>query len=522
VFHTRTAVTRLAAGSRLAVPPLDATLVWWLLFAVGTALAFCAMLSGLGPLGVAVATAGLTAIAVVARSPRRSPPLRLAAWGILTGVHLFWLALLTALLAVLAWSVPAWIWVAAGTCLLLVVLTRLMDVGGVRVPLALPLGIMIAALAYGWMREDGRIRCDDYLRVRAAGLAVVVPSSPELTSCVPGEALTVVRYPRLMWEDPSGGRFLISTQRGDHRYSPPVPAGRPVASWLDGAICEAPAAGGAPRCIGDGKADAFVESRAHDRLFTTAHDAASTTIYVLPRSGPLRVLASTEVPLRAGILYLDDQSDVLGLCEDESTQIHQFGLSDLRERATVAAPVTSTFIRYDGERHEGVACGAGRTAGTAFAAAAFRGDPFTFRFLAPASEHPSSWLAVTWGCDWDPRRRRVYVAVASIGLLEVIDYDTGRILASRFVGMGIRPVAYDAERRLIYVGTFLSGDVLALDADTLAPVDRWFVGRFLRQLELSRDRQALLATSTLGIIRIPLPPPAGGQPAAGRATTRGA
>jgi len=112
---------------------------------------------------------------------------------------------------------------------------------------------------------------------------------------------------------------------------------------------------------------------------------------------------------------------------------------------------------------------------------------------------------VTWGCDWDAVARRAYVAVASLGLLEVIDYDSGRIVNWRFAGLGIRPVAFDPQRRLIYAGTFLSGDVIAVDADTLEVVHRWFVGRFLRQLEISRDRRSLLATSTLGIVRVPLP-----------------
>src|SRR5690606_30057456 len=86
------------------------------------------------------------------------------------------------------------------------------------------------------------------------------------------------------------------------------------------------------------------------------------------------------------------------------------------------------------------------------------------------------------------------------------DYDSGDVLDWRFTGVGIRPVVFDAQRRRLYLGTFLRGDVVALDADTLAVVDRWFVGRFLRQLELSADRQSLLATSTLGIVRIPLSP----------------
>ncbi len=488
-------------------------IVSWLLFIVGTALAFSWAISSIGPFGLAGATAALTIVARLADGPDRSAIVRRLALAVVIGVHVCWLATLTVLAAVLAWSVSAWVWTLAAVSLALFVATHLLTMR-IRVPLALPLGILIAALAYGWMREDGVIRCDDYLRVLSEGLEVAVPSTPDIASCTAGDALTVTRYPRSMWEDPNGGRFLISTQRGDHVYSPPIPAGRQVGAWLDGAICEVTTSGDAPRCFGRGKADAFVDSAARDRLYTTAHDAANTTLYALSRSGSMRVLAEKQVPLRAGILYLDDQSDVVGLCEDEGTQIHHFRASDFTELGAVAAPFTSTYVRYDDALREGVACGAGRGAGGAFSAAAFHGDPFSYRLLAPTSQHPSSWLAVTWGCDWDPAARRVYVAVASLGMLQVIDYDTGRIVSSRFVGPGIRPVAFDGQRRLIYVGTFLSGEVLALDADSLAVAHRWFVGRFLRQLEISRDRRSLLATSTLGIVRVPLAPAAGRAAAA--------
>jgi len=103
--------------------------------------------------------------------------------------------------------------------------------------LVLPVGIAIAALVGGWMREDGVIRCDDYLRVRASGGAVVVPSTPEVEHCVSGDSMMVERYPRQFWESPRGDGFLVTTQRGDHDLSPTEPRGRMAGVWFSGAVC---------------------------------------------------------------------------------------------------------------------------------------------------------------------------------------------------------------------------------------------------------------------------------------------
>ncbi|MEO8601510.1 MAG: hypothetical protein ABI629_02930 [bacterium] len=94
-----------------------------------------------------------------------------------------------------------------------------------------------------------------------------------------------------------------------------------------------------------------------------------------------------------------------------------------------------------------------------------------------------------------------------------MDYDSGAILRRAFVGFGLRSVAYDAPRHRIYAGFFLGGDVIAIDVDSGAVVDRWFAGRMVRQVSMSRDRNSLLASSNLGIVRIPLPPIAAASPA---------
>jgi hypothetical protein len=207
-------------------------------------------------------------------------------------------------------------------------------------------------------------------------------------------------------------------------------------------------------------------------------------------------------------MYLDDARDLIGAFDDEGLEVYLLRASDLCSLGRVAAPLLPDGSHYDQGRHQGVACaGFGpmhRIGGQAYAAAAFDGEPFSCRPGAPSSRYPSSWLALTWGCDWDPTTRRVYAAVASLGPVEEIDYDTGAMLRRFPMGLGIRSLAFDARRKRFYAGFFLSGDIVAVDIESGARVAHWSAGRFMRYVTLSRDERSLLVTSNLGSVRIPL------------------
>lgn len=507
---------------RLLVPPPEAerlpAAATLALFVIGAALATYWTIPGAGFFGLAGIVTVLTAVAATCVVAHRFWWLRLAGAVPLIGIQLFWIFCFTSLVTVLTWSVSAWVWVLAIVLLLAVVIGAAAPRMPLRVPLALPLGIAIAALASGWMREDGLLRCDDYLRVRALGAEVIIPTTPELEACRPGETFVVKRYPRQLWEHPDGRRFVITTQRGDHDYTPTGWRGKVVAEWLDGAVCQMDAGSGTkPHCFGEGKAHGIAESPLRDRVYVVAHGPRDGVIYALARSGPFGPVATAPLVHKVGLLYLDDGRDILGVFNDDGLQVYLLRASDFAPITTISAPFLPDAAHYDQASHQGIACAAIGPArqidGNTFVAVAFTGDPFTFRPLAPSSEYPSSWLAVTWGCDWDPSTRRAYVAIASFGLLVEIDYDSGRILRRIFIGPGARTVAYDAPRRRIYVGFFLSGDIIGVDADTGAVVERWFAGRFVRQAELSRDRSALLVTSSLGVVRMPLAQPPRAAPA---------
>lgn len=476
-----------------------------LLFALGAALACSWLLPSLDPPGLAVLTALLTGAAAFAAFPPRPAAAGAVAGLLLLAIHGLWSALAVAFGAVLAWSVPAEQWIAIALAAVGFAVTALRRTA-VRVPLALPLGLLIAAAVAGWMREDGMVRCDDYLRVRATGATLTVPSSPELAHCAPGEILLVDRYPRQFWQHPDGDLLFVTSQRGDHDYSLGRAAGRRVPAWLSGAICavrgDAP-----PVCMGEGKADGIADAPGLGRLYVTSHDGDRTLLSILPRDGTLTPLAQVELPMKAALFYLDETRDVLGLSEDEGRHVYLRRVADLSPLRTVPGPFINEHIRYDARRNEGVICASGGSAfaGGRFPAAAFTGLPFAYRPLAPSTRHPTSLLAATWGCDWDPVSRRVYVAVASLGVLQELDYDSGALRRAIPIGPGARPVVFDAARRLVYVAFFLEGTVLAIDPASGATVARWPAGRFVRSLALARDGQALLAASNLGLVRIPLP-----------------
>ncbi|MEO8601511.1 MAG: hypothetical protein ABI629_02935 [bacterium] len=394
-----------------------------LLFAAGAALACFWVLSIGGWLvfTICLGTIMLAARACVAGHGHRT--WRVIARLLLGAMHLFWFYSALALAAVLAWSVPWSVWLVIGVLGLLAVAGACAARARVRVPTALPLGIAITALLGGWMREDEVLRCDDYLRLQSSAVTVVLPTTPELAGCAPGETLIVERYPRRFWEYPDGQRFLVTTQRGAHNLGTYTPSGRAVPNWLSGAAClMAVGATEAPHCFGDGKAHGLAASTRLNRLFIAAYGAGRGTTYALPLDGSFEPIAEVHLPSTTGQIYLDDERDTIGLFEDQANELYRLRASDLAVLGTLPAPFVPDDVHYDQTRHQGVGCVAlgplRRIDGQAYAAVAFEGTPFSARALAPSSQYPSTWLALSWGCDWDPQTRRVYAAIATLGLLQ--------------------------------------------------------------------------------------------------------
>lgn len=413
-------------------------------------------------------------------------------WLFYLGSVALWGYLAVAFGLLLGWTVAPWVLVVLALMLVAVVVTTIRPIGGVRLPLILPVGIWIAAVLSGWEREENLLRCDDFLSLRAPVKLVV--ANPHTASCSPGEVRPSGRFPRTIWQAREGGRVIFSTQ------------GPAVDDGFDGSVCEAHLDGRtAPKCVGPpiGKAQGLIDVPEHKRLLAMqwgieAEDGGlGAKVFELPRDAGITILAEHWFDEMVGDGFYDPRRSILYMLSARMNGIHRVRLPSFERMETIPSAITSGELRYDRDLGEGVACGQ-------YVGAAIRGAPFRERYMVGSDLSPIERLSMTWGCDWDEVRRKAYIAIPNLALLTRIDYDTGAVEARWLVGPGMRSVEYDDLRRRIYMTDFLRGYVVALDEISGEIVGRWFVGRFSRWVRLTPDGRALLATGNLGIVRIPL------------------
>lgn len=482
------------------------------LYFVGATLGFVFLSSAFSAALVAFAATTCTAAYAArerARAPARSARVvGVVAWVIVALAYALWGYLAIAWGSVLLWSVRWWGWAVIALSLVGAGVTARRAWDGPRVPLALPLGAFVALLLWGWRTEEILVRCDDYLALaERAGTSLRSPTSVRLARCTPGEEVPIGRFPRVIWESPDAARLVITTQAAG--------AGRTMdGDRFHGAICEVRSES-EPACIGGGRAQGLAESFDLARIFIASwgdrtEPGVRGVVHAIPLDGPLESVASVTSARSTCELFYDQDADRVYGFSDEGFEVLPFEGSTLAPRPII----DGTFwppgaIRYDATRGEGVLCTAGtallRIDGSPYVAIAVRGSPFSMRPLG--GDGPLALGALTWGCDWDPETREVWVAVPNLGLLATIDYDTGAVLATHAVGFGLRSVTLDRSRRRLYVTDFLGGYVLAFDADTADEVDRWFVGRFPRTTTLSRSGASLYVGTNLGVVEIDLGTP---------------
>lgn len=496
-----------AAGLRRA-PPWLAPAGTLAAFFAGAALGLIFLVSVFPVASVPIA-AGLSTALYAARGCARSRGFARRALGVLgwTGTALayaLWVYLAVAWGSVLAWTVPAWGWGLLGIAALAALLTARPGRTGARVPAALPLGLWIALCLLGWRVEERLARCDDYLAVRDGGAAEILsPTTGELEGCERGAELPIGRFPRVVWEAPGGDRLVVTTSEG-RGASAPLPGAR-----FTGSVCEI-RRGEAPRCIGEGKAQGLAESAALDRVFIASWGRIAPDVrgrlIAIPRSGPLEVLAEVRTEGSFAELFYDGAADRVFGFTDEGFEVIPVVASTMRREPAVAAPLFPPgAVRYDQARGEGILCASSgpvvRLDGARFMSVAMRGDPLALRGLGAG---PLALATMTWGCDFDPVARRAWVAIPNLGLLATLDYDSGAVLRTDFVGFGVRSVTHDAARGRLYLTNFLAGHVSAVDPATGDEEARWAVGRFPRTAAVSRDGASLLVGTSLGVVAIRL------------------
>jgi len=481
-----------------------------LLYFVGAAVALAGIIPPSSVVVIAVAAAVVTALHLAAYT-HGAGAMRVLRWiarPILCALYAGWAYLAIVFGWLLGWSVPWSIRIVLLLLAALAIISARRPIGGVKVPILLPLGIWITLCLLGWKREDGVIRCDDYARFlsdRAATL--MIPTTEALASCAPGKVLRLERYPRRIWEAPDSSRFLVTTQPG-YNY---LEHGEPVPDPLDGGVCEFGADGSHRGCVKAAyKTQAIWDAERLDRVFAVGWNGMDGGLFAFPRTGALRVVAEVRTPGNGGDGYYDPDADEIGLLDETAAPLTRYRASDFSPLPTLRAPFAPGEIHYNPSRHEGIFCFSSgplaRALGTpsAYLSAAFSGHPFSYRLLGAAS--PWAYAAAVWGCDFDPDKRVAWIAIASLPVIAVVDYDTGRVIDTWWAEAGLRSAVFDAARRRLYVCNFLRGDVIAFDVDSGRKLQEWFVGRFTRYVGISRDRNALFATSNLGVVRIPLAP----------------
>jgi len=226
----------------------------------------------------------------------------------------------------------------------------------------------------------------------------------------------------------------------------------------------------------------------------------------IAREGPFEVVARAETPESVAELFYDARADRLYTFPDEGFELIPFVASTMTREASIPVPFAPPgAIRYDALRGEGILCAAGgpitTLEGERFLSVATRGDPLALRPLGTSS---LALVSITWGCDFDPGARRAYVAIPNLGLLATVDYDSGELLRTDFVGFGMRSVTHDARRARVYLTSFLGGFVSAVDPASGTEIDRWEVGRFPRTGTLTRDGASLLVGTNVGVVAVPL------------------
>jgi hypothetical protein len=402
--------------------------------------------------------------------------------------------------AMLSWAVPWWALVGTGVLLAASVATHVRPPGAApRVALLVPMGAWVGACLWGWSEEIGVARCADYLQAAAQpDVEVVAPSTAALRSCEAGERLRPAGHPRKLFEGARPGELFATIQRSGQSVE--------RTSTFSGGLCAVtlPELGGGVADVSCRDDLPGLYGLAFDR--ETLLVGGSFGLQRLSAEAPFETLGQSAAVHYVSTLLLvpgADPGEVLAFYDDMD-RVDRFALPSLRRLESRPLPIAPEEVRYDAQRREGVYCAASTPLfaieGRPYLALAMGSDLLQVRLLGENA--PWAWLAFSDGCDVDLDARRVYVGVGTLGILAVLDYDSGEVVEVQPIGFGVRPLLHDPERGVLYAGSYLDGWVRELDVRSGEQLRRWFVGRFVRHIVRDPGTDALLVTSTLGVVRI--------------------
>ncbi len=449
---------------------------------------------------VALVALGLRVLAATT-TPALRWPRYLARAAVLTLV-LFIAYQAVSLGSMLAWAVPVWGYaVVAYITLLSVVTQRRGSTTRVRIRPTLALALWVGLCMNAWRVENATARCDDFHRlIGQTGVSLVVPAATALPSCTPGTRLRPKRHPRKLL--PQGEhRYLITTDSGRNGQDE---------SPFDGRLCQLSlTTNGAGHQMACGL-------KGHAAVFGLAIHSNGDSLYVTGQRGvimtaaepPFAVRSTRPLSYHTGNSAFHAATSSVLVFSDGEDALRVLDPTTLAETSYTKLPINPEEIRFSPSGEEGLFCCASTVlhaiAGHGFLAVAFAADPSQVRALGAGIDVPWVHLAFSDGCDVDWQQRRALIGIGTLGILAQVDYDDGRLERWVFDAFGVRPVLVDAQRNRLFTGNYLDGTIRQYDLVTLQESRRWFGGRFIRHLVLSADGSSLLATSTLGVVRVDL------------------
>jgi hypothetical protein len=460
-----------------------AALTYWLAISLG----FVGLHSLLGTPGVMLTGAIFTPAFILARASAKRPATKALRWAarLLTlPVIVFFVYECLAFGWMLTWAIPALAWLALATSVAALAWSELREGAGRPVPRLAPMGLWVLFCLLSWQEENATVRCEDVQRSLAqTDVRLVAPSDERLEGCTAGERLRPRGHPRKLFSGPQGDYFLSTG--GFCRFSPGTP--QPIACNEDelGVYAALPHPTREEVVLGGGAGFFRVKGAPpFERLSEADPGVMVSTLIPQPRSEGREFVAFF----------------------DEMDHGARFDSSTLEQRESKTLPIAPEEVRYDSVRGEGLMCFASTPLltidGQAYLGLAYTDDPLRPRLLGATT--PWARLAFSDGCDLDTAARRAYIGVGTLGLLAVVDYDSGEVERTHFVGFGPRPVLLHSDRKRIYLANYLDGSLSERDVESGRELRRWFVGRFVRHLVEAPGGESLYVTSTMGILEVAL------------------
>lgn len=119
-------------------------------------------------------------------------------------------------------------------------------------------------------------------------------------------------------------------------------------------------------------------------------------------------------------------------------------------------------------------------------------------FLRLGSGYPQSFF------DYDPRRKKLFIAKLWEGSLVIMDVRSRKEQARIYLEPFIRYMSYDPKRNVVYVAGHWQGHLYTVDVKTKRVIGKTYIGRRSHWMYLSRDGNRLYVATAQGVLAVRL------------------